>query len=290
MTKALELKPQAMPEFGREQVELLKRTIAKGASDDELQLFIGIAKRTGLDPFARQIYAIRRWDAREKREVMQPQTSIDGLRLIADRSGRYEGQEGPLWCGKDGVWRDVWLPDAPPGAARVGVLKSGCRAPFFAVAKYTEYVQLDRDGHPISMWRKMPANQLAKCAEALALRKAFPQELSGLYSSDEMPAAEDEPPLIAESPQKQLANGLDKPWTSFKGMIEAFAVLHARLGADNESVYREVLRAYGVEHSNKFRDSAKAVLAYHELLGRVEAIEGTAQAAEDFTREEEPEA
>lgn len=183
-------------QWGQDKVDLLKRTICKGATNDELQLFLGVCKRTQLDPFTNQIYAVKRWDSTERKEVMKPQVSIDGARIVAERSGQYIGQEGPFWCGADGVWKEVWLDnDTMPSACKVVVFKRGSEKGFPAVAHWDEYVAKKKDGTITHMWETKPALMLAKCAEMLALRKAFPNDLSSLYSSEEM--GQETPPVIA---------------------------------------------------------------------------------------------
>jgi len=114
-------------------------------------------------------------------------TSIDGFRVVAGRSPLYAGQEGPFWCGEDGKWVDVWLSKEKPSAAKVGVVRrsvDGQLTTTSAVALWSEY------GSDKNVWAKMPALMLAKCAEALALRKCFPNDLSGLYTADELDQAE----------------------------------------------------------------------------------------------------
>jgi hypothetical protein len=135
------------------------------------------------------------WIDRKQQKTHSPEVTIDGLRACAERTGKYSGQVGPEWCGPDGAWKDVWTAQEPPTAARVGILRSDFRNPTWGVALYAEYLQI-QDGLPARLWGKMASNQLAKCAEALGLRKAFPNEL---YAREEMAQARQSTGIDTES-------------------------------------------------------------------------------------------
>src|SRR3954465_10440814 len=178
-----------------DQVALIKRQLMaskRTPTDDELELFVYQCDRSQLDPFSDQIYAIYRWDSRLGDEKMRVQVSIHGLRLVADRTQRYApGNE--YWCGKDGVWRDVWLADEPPVAARVTIRKlvGGDLIEFSVPALWKEFAPRS-NGKLTGLWPTKPALMLAKCSEALGLRKAFPHETSGLYIREEFGESDDE--------------------------------------------------------------------------------------------------
>jgi len=156
-----------------EQVQLIKNTVAKGSTDDELKLFLYVAKKTGLDPLAKQIHFVKRSGQ------MTIQTAIDGYRAIAERTGQLAGIDDPIYETESEL----------PSKATVTVYRivKGQRVPFTASARWDEYAP---QGNQAFMWKKMPYLMLGKCAESLALRKAFPNNLSGIYTNEEMEQAD----------------------------------------------------------------------------------------------------
>lgn len=184
----------ARTEFSAEDVQLIKDTICVGVTDGELKLFISQCQRTGLDPFARQMHAVKRWDAKLQRETMAIQVGIDGFRLIAERTGTYAGNDDPVFDTEDADH---------PNKATVTVWKlvGGQRVPFTRSARWKEFVQTTKQGAVTKFWREKPYVMLAKVAESMALRVAFPQELSGLYTSDEMGQSEHADPEAEPTPQ-----------------------------------------------------------------------------------------
>ena len=164
--------------FNQDQVSLIKTQIAKDATNDELKLFLYQCQRTGLDPLTRQIYFVKRGGR------MTIQTSIDGFRVIAERSGKYAGQDEPVY---------TYDESGEILKCSINVYKfneQGVRYPAATgVAFYKEYYP-----NPMNLQKTLKHTMIAKVAESLALRKAFPQDLSGLYTTDEMNQASPTPP------------------------------------------------------------------------------------------------
>jgi len=183
-----------------EQQQLISSSIAPGCTADELKLFAYACQRTGLDPFSRQVYAIKRSGK------MSIQVGIDGLRAVAERTGQLDGSSTE-WCGDDGIWADVWLGSKPPAAAKTTIWRKGSSHPFVGTALFRDYNANQ------GLWSKMAAAMIAKCSEALALRKAFPA-CAGLYTVDEM---EQETVTITATPAPALAPAV------FAGDAKVFA-------------------------------------------------------------------
>jgi phage recombination protein Bet len=260
----------AQPIATKEQIDLLKQTIAKGCTDIEFDLFLELCRSKRLDPFGKHIIPVKRWDPETEKMGLTFQTGIDGFRLIAQRSGEYQGQDGPYWCGEDGAWVDVWTKSVPPVAAKVGVIRRGWDKPVYGVAHYSEYVQTKKGGAPNSMWAKMCCNQLAKCAEALATRKAFPEDLAGLYTPDEMAQA-DLPPMQPEQPQAitVTAQVVTRPWTTKKEMVKMFDELASRF--PERADYLAILSMWNVNDATAFSSPDDAHACYDKLLEALSA-------------------
>lgn len=195
-------------------IDLIKGQIMKpdargvARSDEDLIMFLYVCKRVGLDPLTRQIYAVYRWDSRQGKDVMSIQAGIDGMRLVAQRSKEYAGQDDIKYVPEDEATKY-------PTKATCTIYRyiNGAKVAFTASARWNEYVQLGKDGNPSIMWNKMAYTMLGKCAEALALRKGFPNELSGIYSDVEMAqnvnvlADLKAPEKLPESPKVTVMHG-----------------------------------------------------------------------------------
>lgn len=207
--------------FTDEQKLLIKKTVMVVASknkddnrgaitDDELAIFLNYCNRTGLDPVTGQIYGMKRYDKEKDEYKLVIQIGIAGFNIIALRNPNYDGQSAPQWCGPDGKWKDIWLEDTPPAAARVLVYHKKIAHPFVGIAIRKEVMCR----YPNRFWTESSASQLAKCASARALRIAFPQDFSGISIHEELPAVDNwRPPVeqVSESVTDPIPPSDDKP-------------------------------------------------------------------------------
>ena len=242
--------------FTPQQVAALHQIGVEDATPGDLAVFFHQVQRTGLDPFARQIYMIGRRQKQGNQWVTKQtiQTGIDGFRLIArracDRTKETLSISQPYYATPDGKWLDFWPFDTPPVAAKVMVKRGGGEFP--AVAMFREYAGTTRDGSLTRMWADKPSVMIGKCAEALALRKAFPLDLSGLYTAEEMNAS-DSDVLGVEAPS------VDRQPHVPGGASNAVAQHRATQPASTEVV--EEIKAHAAElHLD--RDTLEKTLRY----------------------------
>lgn len=194
--------------LSRDKIDLLKRTICKGATDDELELFVSVCKRLGLDPFARQVHAVKRYSRADGRESITIQVGIDGYRSIADRTGNYAGSDEPVY-----IPADESAPQPTKATVTVWKMVHGERRAFTASARWSEYAAIHpKTGKTLGKWEQMPYFMLSKCAEALALRKAFPAELGGVHTSEELERADaqDIPITQYQPSREELQEGIEE--------------------------------------------------------------------------------
>lgn len=268
--------------FSDQQVAALRQLGVQDASPADLEVFFHVAKRTGLDPFARQLYLVgrRQKDGDNWVTKYTIQTGIDGYRLIGRRAADHArvkvSVSAPEWADREGRWHDVWLlgSSTPPAAARVTITRDG--DPFVAVALFDEYAQRTNRGDLTSMWRNRPAGQIAKCAEALAWRLAFPQDLAGVYVEDELHAADAE---VAPVPAPARRSGMARARAAVVGDPDADPepiggaptgdVVDAELVDESgPSTLRQQKEVYGLLRQAGLGDQAAALPFLSNLAGR----------------------
>lgn len=260
---------QDQTDWTSQQVAALKQLgVSNDVTQADLAIFLTQSKRTGLDPFSRQIYMIgRKQKTPNGYETKQTiQVGIDGLRAIAHRVAQqcHEvfSMSDTLWADKTGTWHDVWLSPEPPAAAKVSVKRGG--GVFSAVAIFKEYAPI-YNGKPSGVWATKPALMIAKCAEALALRKAFPSDMSGIYTDDEMEKAEDAstPTVVETSTQQQAETTSNRPRVSTQKQREQILAMLAEAGIRDKLKAIDYLKHSVVDNPSTTltEEEAEAIIA-----------------------------
>jgi phage recombination protein Bet len=175
-----------------EDIAVLKRTLLAGYTEDEQENFIRLCQRTQLDPFSKQIYATRRWVKKgdSRTPTLVPVTSVIGLTAIAARTGQYDGCE-TFWAGNDGVWKEEWIAEEFPVAAKCIVYHKQRSHPEVGIASWAGYCGQTYNAsakrwETTEFWERLGPFMLGKCAKAQALRGAYPDQCSNLYISEEL--------------------------------------------------------------------------------------------------------
>lgn len=246
-------------DFTPQQQAMIRDTFANGATQKEFEVLMEVAKARRLNPLLKQIHFVKRWNKQLGRDVWSAQVSIDGLRAIAERTGKYDGQDEPEYE-RDLNDRII--------SCRVKVYRKDWSRPAVGVAYWSEYVQTTKDNSPTKFWADMPHVMIAKCAEAIAMRKAFPEDMSGLYVDEEMEQADNREPepqrpqLVAINPH--TAPGEDPAAEEDVDLVTDLSTILENLKADIAAVdsYDRVLELQAILGSKRQQT---------ELLKRLQA-------------------
>jgi len=204
------------------QIALVKRTLAADCTEDEFNLYMEVARRTKADPFRRHIYAVVYNKDDPKRRKMSLITGIDFYRVVAARNRDYRPDEEPAtftlsddakchenplgiikavvrcWkLGADNQWHAIageayWAEYAAVEETSDGGfdwIDTGETWPDTGKPKKKKVARGDVVMQPKGKWKEMPHVMISKCAEAQALRKGWPEDLSGVYVAEEMDRA-----------------------------------------------------------------------------------------------------
>jgi phage recombination protein Bet len=244
-------------EFTPQQCAMIRDTYASGADPKEFQVLMEIARVRRLNPLLRQVHFVKRWDNQKSREVWSVQVSVDGLRAIAERTGKYDGQDEPEYeRDKDGCII----------SCKVKVYRKDWSRPAVGIAYWSEYVQTKKDGSPTKFWVSMPHVMIAKCAEAIAMRKAFPEDMGGLYVDEEMQQADNVRADTGGADNPRLAPGQDPDAKPLDG-----GALGTEIAKKLQSVKDAIPRCDSYEKTLLLRNIIGTHSAQSELMKRNQA-------------------
>ena len=167
----------------------LKSSLYTGAKDDSIQMVIEYCKACNLDPMQKPVHIMTMWDKNTKsmKDTIMP--GIGLYRIQAARSNKYAGVSEPEY-GDTVNTKLGGVNISYPEWCKVTVKKLiGTSIVEFTAKEYwlENYAIAKKDSTaPNAMWLKRPFGQLAKCAEAQALRKAFPEIITQQPTAEEM--------------------------------------------------------------------------------------------------------
>lgn len=207
MNQIATIESRKLRDYSASQLDLIKRTVAADCNNDEFNLFVEVARRVGLDPFRRQIYAMVYSKGDAEKRKLSIVVGIDGFRAVAARAGDYRPDDQEYVITYDAELKHAERNPLGIERAAVKAFKIGPDKqwhPVVGVAYWDEFAPIQEiwewskeagKRQPTGKfklserWHTMGRLMIAKCAEAQALRKGWPEDLSGLYAPEEMDRA-----------------------------------------------------------------------------------------------------